>query len=445
MSKSPKSKKSAKAIAPAIAVDTKPQTSNTMPSADEINQRLALIGTEVRNAFDNFDFVTAKNLLEKEVMPYASQHPVALNDLAFAEKNLGNHQVAYNIAMTALNFASEQHLPEIYDNLASICHKLARFEESKYFGRLAIFVKKESVKTITPNALPKRKKKGLHADKTKNIIAFSLTGENPRQCETAVLNASLATNFYPNWTCRFYVDNSVPAHVIDRLTQYNVQIFKADESPLPPVLRHFAVMADTNVHAFLLRDVDSMLSRKEAVAVDAWLDSKQTFHIMRDFYDQSELVLASMWGGYTGSFDNIEKEIVDYFTENGLGYNTILQFLRTKIYPTLAQSLISHDDLHLDPDSYAYPSYVVTDVERTPLFHIGMPDGFVRVTSINLDEPAKLIEWFLVTEQDDIICYYTTPTQITDGKHVVSLNLPYFYSQNIEKGLWSIRYQVVEA
>lgn len=441
MSKTPKSKKTNENKPLAVEMPT------TNPDIDAINERLALIGVEVRQAFDFFDFERAKTLLENEVLPHTPQHPIALNDLAFAEKMLGNHQRAYDLAAHSLNFASEQNLPEIYENLASICHRLNRFEESKHFGRLAIYIKKESIKDIAPNDLPKRKKKGLSADKTKNIIAFSLFGNDPRKCETAVLNASLANALYPDWTARFYVDDSVPEHAIDRLTQHGVQIVKAttDEN-IPPILRHFAVFADKEVHAFLLRDTDSLISQKEVSAVSSWLDSKQYFHIMRDFYEHGELVLPSMWGGYTGGFDDIETTMREFFAENGIGRSTILAFLRTKIYPTLAQSLISHDDMHLDPDSHAYPRYVISDIERIPHFHIGMADGFVRTTNIRLETPAKAVEWYLITnEGENIVCYYTTPTQTIDGQTVVSLSLPYFYSQNIEKGLWHIRFQEVQA
>lgn len=441
MSKTPKSKKSSENKPLAVEMPTNPT-----PDINAINEKLALIGVDVRQAFDLGDFATAKHLLETEVLPHTPQHPIALNDLAIAEKMLGNHQLAYNLAAHSLNFANESHLPEIYDNLASICHRLNRFEESKHFGRLAIYIKKESIKDIAPNELPKRKKKALSTDKTKNIIAFSLFGNDPRQCETAVLNAPLANALYPDWTARFYVDDNVPEHAIDRLNQHGVEIVKVSpDSNIPSVLRHFAVLADPEVHAFLLRDCDSLLSQKEVAAVSSWLESKQHFHIMRDFYEHNELVLPSMWGGYAGGFDNIMSTMSEFFAKNGIGRTTILAFLRTKIYPTLAQSLISHDDLHLDPDSFAYPRYIISDIERIPHFHIGMADAFVQTTNINPEESVAAIEWYLGTKDEQIVCYYTSPTQKTpDGKTVVSLNLPYFYGQNIQSGLWQVHYQTAQ-
>lgn len=451
MSKSPKKTKAKKdeakkVVAPeaTLPLDTPAEPELTQTQIDAINERLAQVSSAVRQALDTGNFAYAKELLEKEVMPHTPNHPLALNDLALCERMLGNGELAYSLATHALNFAGEHNLADIYDNLTSICHKLDRFEESKHFARLAIFVKKEAVKNLPANELPKRKKKGLHSDKTKNIIAFALSGNNPSQCEIAVLNASLASQIYPNWTARFYVDDSVPEHVIDRLTQHQAQIIKVAPSPIVPhILSSFAVMADKEVHAFLMRDVNSILSHKEASAVEAWLESKQTFHLMRDHYEHTELVLPSMWGGYTGAFDNIESDLTTFFTNYVANRASVIEFLRSKIYPTLAQSLITHDDMHLDPDSYAYPRYPLSEVEKTPLFHIGAGDAYVRTTSIRLDEPANQIEWYIVNAQEQIICFYTTPTQMIDGKATVLLNLPYFYCQHLETGRWQIRYQAV--
>lgn len=57
-----------------------------------------------------------------------------------------------------------------------------------------------------------------------NIIAFSLFGANPRYCETSILNTKLAQEIYPEWTCRFYVDESVPELVQQRLQANGAQV-----------------------------------------------------------------------------------------------------------------------------------------------------------------------------------------------------------------------------
>ncbi|MGN5799524.1 tetratricopeptide repeat protein, partial [Acinetobacter baumannii] len=54
--------------------------------------------------------------------------------------------------------------------------------------------------------------------------AFSLFGSNPRYCETSMLNTKLAQVIYAEWTCRFYVDESVPELVQLRLQANGAQV-----------------------------------------------------------------------------------------------------------------------------------------------------------------------------------------------------------------------------
>ena len=57
------------------------------------------------------------------------------------------------------------------------------------------------------------------------------------------------------------------------------------------------------VSRYLIRDVDSRISRREAAAVGAWVLSGLPFHAMRDhpshaLYAQAGLMMqAGMWGG----------------------------------------------------------------------------------------------------------------------------------------------------
>lgn len=63
-----------------------------------------------------------------------------------------------------------------------------------------------------------------------NIIAFSLFGANPRYCETSILNTELAKQVYPEWTCRFYVDDTVPVLVQQRLKEKGAQVVQVTDS-----------------------------------------------------------------------------------------------------------------------------------------------------------------------------------------------------------------------
>jgi hypothetical protein len=50
------------------------------------------------------------------------------------------------------------------------------------------------------------------------------------------------------------------------------------------------------VDIFLSRDLDSRFSEREVAAVDEWLKSEETFHVMRDHELHTNEMLAGMWG-----------------------------------------------------------------------------------------------------------------------------------------------------
>lgn len=411
---------------------------------DEVNRYLHTIALQVRHAFDTHDYELGKQLIINQVLTTAPNHPIGLIDWAFAEKAMGNFTEAYRIAKIALNHAKNEHLPDIYDTLTSITYKLNRFEESLYYARLAIKHKKQQVANQPTQPLPEPKK--LSQDKQRNIISFSLFGNQPRYCETAVINASLATVLYPEWTCRFYVDSSVPEHVLSRLIHYQTQIVMMDnnDKKLSGLFWRFLVASDPNVDCFIIRDCDSLLSHKEQAAVKAWLDSGKFFHIMRDGIEHSELILAGMWGGYTGVFDNIQDKFQEFNQNSKMTTRTVdQQFLRQYIYPTVAQNVLVHDSRHLEWDSLPFPEYTISEIECIPYFHIGMIDAHHLQTKIIVDKPYRHIKWQLFNQHNQLVCYYQTPTVQENHQTVCAVHLPYFYSENIRLGKWKMVYQGV--
>lgn len=58
-----------------------------------------------------------------------------------------------------------------------------------------------------------------------NVLSFSLFGNDPLYCETAILNARALPEVYPDWQMRVYHDESVPEHVLQRLRAHQVQLF----------------------------------------------------------------------------------------------------------------------------------------------------------------------------------------------------------------------------
>ena len=55
-------------------------------------------------------------------------------------------------------------------------------------------------------------------------------------------------------------------------------------------------MLDPQVSHMVSRDLDSLISKREAAAVQEWLDSDKSFHFMRDHPAHGIEILGSGWG-----------------------------------------------------------------------------------------------------------------------------------------------------
>ena len=55
---------------------------------------------------------------------------------------------------------------------------------------------------------------------------------------------------------------------------------------------------DPTVETFVVRDLDSLISQREADAVDEWLRSSKRFHVMRDAPQHKALFLGGLWGAH---------------------------------------------------------------------------------------------------------------------------------------------------
>ena len=118
----------------------------------------------------------------------------------------------------------------------------------------------------------------------RKIISFSLWGDNPKYTVGAIRNAELALQIYPSWICYFFVSENVPKEIIDVLLSYkNTRVFfKQGNGDWRSMFWRFETSYDPTIDISIFRDTDSRLSYREKYAVDEWLDSDKTFHIMRD-------------------------------------------------------------------------------------------------------------------------------------------------------------------
>jgi hypothetical protein len=168
------------------------------------------------------------------------------------------------------------------------------------------------------------------------------------------------------------MDKSVPDEVIRQLKSHGADLVdKTSEGEAPfyaRLLWRFEVANDSAVRRFLVRDADSLLTVKERVAVDAWLASDAYFHMMRDFYTHTDLMLAGMWGGTGNTLPDLKKLWHAYRSPHMQGRAADQRFLGDMVWPTVSQSCIVHDSIFTGClGSIAFPPYG----DLLPGHHIG--------------------------------------------------------------------------
>ena len=181
----------------------------------------------------------------------------------------------------------------------------------------------------------------------KQVISYSLYGSRARYLIGAIKNAQLAQRFFPGFTVRYYVGNSVPTWVRQTLELFpNVELLNVDapEDDLARMWRFLAI-SDPDVDVVLSRDCDARLSLREAEAHQEFLDSGKAFHIIRDHpYGHGYPISAGMFACRTkdmGFFANrwTYADLKPSYTQDQI-------FLSEKIYPEIKDNLFVHDEFY---------------------------------------------------------------------------------------------------
>lgn len=211
----------------------------------------------------------------------------------------------------------------------------------------------------------------------KKVISFSLWGNNPKYTIGAIKNANLAPIVYPNWICRFYVSNDVPNDIVRELEKTSEVIKLNSIGNWKLTVERFKAI-DEDVECVLFRDTDSRLNNREKAAVDEWLKSNKTLHIMKDHpYHGGFPILAGMWGLKKKGFKlNMSKMLSIYSNTEQYHYDQI--FLNDYIWKYYSDDYIIHDEFfNKKPfptarNGLQFVGQVFDENDNTPIEHLSM-------------------------------------------------------------------------
>jgi hypothetical protein len=187
---------------------------------------------------------------------------------------------------------------------------------------------------------------------TKKIISFALWGENPLYVNGAVWNAENVSRFYPDWICRFYHDDSVPADALEKIkaTNAEMRLMGRTTDVLGMYWRFHPMFDDPTIERFIVRDTDSKFSQREVLLVDEWIKSGKPFHIVRDCESHGTHILGGTWGAIPGCIPDFENKLGAWFTQvlpdsrnpRGLFHGSDQIFLGKYIWPIIVSNHLAH-------------------------------------------------------------------------------------------------------
>ncbi len=152
----------------------------------------------------------------------------------------------------------------------------------------------------------------------KRIVSYSLFGDGEDYYEGALANCALVREIYPGWTCRIYISDRLPNSVGDRLAATGAEVVVMEQkASYDGLFWRFLPAADNEVDAFVVRDADARLSKREKAAVDEWIASGKSLHIIRDHPVQKRLIPAGLWGCRGNAIPDMQDLLQKFGEANG--------------------------------------------------------------------------------------------------------------------------------
>lgn len=316
----------------------------TIQAAEAINVQDCNELAAAYYAHKNFDLAIAAMEVATDAMP---DNPGLLTNLGIMLKRVNRWEEAQTTLEKSLTIAPDQ-----TNTLDALCHLYGhqgQLDAVKRTGTQTLTLKAQPDPRITIQGLPEApecpRRDFSFAGPRRQIIAFSLWGQDTLYYHGALLNALLTPLIYPGWCCRFYCDASVSNAFQDKLKQLGAEVAEMQTpcKTFEGLFWRFLVADDPTVDRYLIRDCDCVVNVRERAAVADWIQSGQPFHLMRDFYSHSELILAGLWGGIQGALPPMVPMINAYLKVVDAERTIDQRFLRHLIWPYVKDQHLAHD------------------------------------------------------------------------------------------------------
>lgn len=310
------------------------------------------------------DYKSAAFFIEQGLSNYPNEAQMTAN-LVSIYSSLKRHSEAINLAKQQLNIQPDN--TNILDALCSSLYQLNDFEQAAHYGTQSLIIKD---KHYSDSSGSKISLNGTFTDPSKKdaVLSYSLWGNHPRYINGLLRNLILAKDIYPDWQVWIYLDDSVDEQHINAFIALGGIIKKQpfNQSVKQKLCWRFLVANDPNVGYFMVRDADAVITSREYHAVQDWLTSDKPFHILRDWWSHTDLILAGMWGGIAGVLPDMTPLIEEFQSGKMVTPHIDQWFLGQILWPVIKEHSLIHDRCFTHPLSIPPPGIDPGDIR-----HIG--------------------------------------------------------------------------
>jgi hypothetical protein len=242
-------------------------------------------------------------------------------------------------------------------------------------------------------------------------------------------NARMNRLLYPEWQTVVYVDHRILErhcsyfkHMSQRLGLGLVCIGRNADRPLwELVLSRIAPLFDKSTTHVICRDLDSITTYREALAVQEWLDSGMACHAMADNVAHRDPLMAGMCG-----FDvaQVQQLVPEYDSFEKLIHGNELSWrgsdqlvLRLRLWPKCKKSALAHcfNDCVRSDAAVVKTKVTRTSLQgvRSELWESNLVTGFIGQAGVNEMELLRFFQrhdddprFYEFEDEHSDICYW---------------------------------------
>ena len=193
----------------------------------------------------------------------------------------------------------------------------------------------------------------------RKCITTSLFGTHKIYTEGLIKNIELKNIFYSDFEFHVYYDDSVDLKLLDIISEKVFLHFvpKKISNEVPGYFWRFFLLDDSTKNLIICRDLDSRFSLREVLAVNEWVLSKKSLHVMRDHPHHNYCIMAGMWGLQNNRLFSIEEAIFSFLKNNTQLKNIKIsdQIFLEFIYNFYENDRIIHDNWNRFGDCKKFP------------------------------------------------------------------------------------------